>query len=148
MPKGDSRKSVLAAYLARTQPARIGPQEWNQIKQALEPISDAYLRRLLLDSRIALDPFIEGVRQDSFENLERTLLQLQSAYESGDVARKRSYRDLVIRAKDHAKFALEKKPEKQEMLLWMLTWLENPPAFHLWLGLRKRQGPLPISEVR
>jgi len=27
---------------------------------------------------------------------------------------------------------------KEEMVLWMLTWLENPGVFATWLELRKR----------
>lgn len=138
MPKGDSKRAALDEYLARNRFILIGPNEWRSIRQELAPISDGYLRRILLDCGVPLDPLIEGVRQDSFENLERTLTRLESEYEAGDAARKRACRDLVIRAKDHARFALEKKPEKQEMLLWMLTWLENPPAFAVWLDLRKR----------
>jgi hypothetical protein len=46
----------------------------------------------------------------------------------------------VIAAKDHARFASrkeEKRPEKEEMILWMLTWLENPPVFPEWVRLRR-----------
>jgi len=117
----------------------ITASEWNDVARELAPVSESYLRDLLRSCDVALHPLIEGVRQDSFENLERTLLQLLAQYESGDPATKRTCRDLVIRAKDHARFALPKKPEKEEMVLWMITWLENPAAFPVWLGLRKRR---------
>jgi hypothetical protein len=43
-------------------------------------------------------------------------------------------RKIVITAKDHAKW----HPEgKEEMILWMTTWLENPPVFREWVALRK-----------
>ena len=137
MPKSESRKARLANYLARTRPPIITLADWSEIARELAPISESYLRDLLRNSGVPLHPMIEGVRQDTFENLERTLLQLHAEYESGDAFTKRACRDLVIRAKDHARFALPKKPEKQEMLLWMITWLENPPAFPVWLDLRK-----------
>ena len=138
MRKGESKKSRLHDYLARTRPAIVTPAEWDGIARELAPVSDSYLRQLLRDSGIPLHPLIEGVCQDTFENLERTLLQLETQYESGDAAARKACRDLVIRAKDHARFARAKMPEKEEMILWMLTWLENPPAFPIWLALRKQ----------
>jgi hypothetical protein len=114
----------------------------------LAPISESYLRHLLRSSGIPLVPLVGGVRQDSFEQLERTLLEIRAEYAraqaAGDRARSRACRRLVILAKDHARWALrspktspEKKAEKEEMILWMLTWLENPAVFPTWLGLRK-----------
>ena len=138
MRKSDSKKIRLQEYLVRTQPAIITPSEFDALMRDLAPVSRSYLRDLLRSSGVALHPLIEGVRQDSLENLERTLEQLRAEYETGDRAIQRACRDLVIRAKDHARFALPKKPEKQEMILWMITWLENPAAFPVWLSLRKR----------
>ena len=137
--KVESKKARLAEYLARTHPPRITALEWNEIARELAPVSESYLRNLLRSCGVPLHPLIEGVRQESLENLERTLGQLLAEYESGDAAIKRNCRDLVIRAKDHARFALPKKPEKEEMVLWMITWLENPAAFPVWLSLRKRR---------
>ena len=45
----------------------------------------------------------------------------------------------MIAAKDHARWAArnpERRAEKEEMVLWMLTWLENPPVFPQWAALR------------
>lgn len=94
---------------------------------------------------------VEGIRQDSFEDLERTLLAIGREYASaaaaGDRRRAQACRRLVIEAKEHARWVLrspkagpEKKAEKEEMLFWMLTWLENPGVFEGWLRLRKRSG--------
>ena len=93
---------------------------------------------------------VEGVRQESFEELERTLLALDREYaaarEAGDEAQARACRRAVIEAKDHARLALrnpkthpEKAAQKQEMILWLLTWLENPAVFAPWLVLRKQR---------
>jgi hypothetical protein len=84
---------------------------------------------------------VAGVRQDSLAELERSLLDLYAEYEQaeGDKLRQRACRRLVIEAKDHARFALRRgHPEKEEMILWMLTWLENPGVFAAWVELRKQ----------
>lgn len=86
-----------------------------------------------------MDPLVEGVHQDSFDELERTLLAVLTEYERSP----REARRAVIRAKDHARWCLnradeDKKQTKREMILWMLTWLENPGVFPAWLELRKR----------
>lgn len=135
--KRESKKAHLREYLSRVRPAIVASSDWNDIARELAPISESYLRNLLRDSGVPLHPLIEGVRQDTFENLERTLLDLHREYQSGDTATKRACRSLVIQAKNHARFALSKKPEKEEMLLWMITWLENPLVFAAWLSLRK-----------
>ena len=92
---------------------------------------------------IAMAPLVEGVRQDTPENLERTLLALLDEYEKGDAERRRQRRRKVIAAKDHARLALRREPAdrqalREEAILWMLTWLENPGVFAQWLALRKQ----------
>ena len=93
--KSDSKKARLQQYLERTRPAMINATEWNEITRELAPVSDSYLRDLLRGCGVPLHPLIQGVRQDSFENLERTLGQLLNQYESGDAATKRRCRDLI-----------------------------------------------------
>jgi len=75
---------------------------------------------------------VEGVRQSNLGALELSLLALLVEYESGDAAHKRAVRKLVITARDHAKWT-----HKAENLLWLTTWLENPPLFPVWARLRK-----------
>ncbi|HWR52434.1 MAG TPA: hypothetical protein VN428_15085 [Bryobacteraceae bacterium] len=74
------------------------------------------------------------MRQSGFEELERTLAALVECDRA-------AARRLVIEAKDHARLALRREPDaaREEMILWMLTWLENPEAFLIWVRLRKRQ---------
>jgi len=97
------------------------------------------------------------VRQDDFPSLERTLLALleeyQRAAEREDRQRVQACRRLVIAAKDHARLVLrnprsaeQKKQEKQEMLLWLMTWLENPSLFPIWLRLRKAARAAPPAD--
>ena len=137
------KRADLARWLERQRPARIGEREWAMLRVELDPISGSYLRRLLRESGVQLSPLVEGVRQESFDALESSLLKLLDEYESGDVAMRTTIRRLVIESKDHARWAArkpEKRGEKQEMALWMLTWLENPPLFPQWVKLRRQHG--------
>ena len=131
------KRTDLNAWLEAHRPMRIGEEEWTTLLAALTPVSVSYLRRLIRETGLPLAPMVEGVRQETLEALEASLLALLVEYEAGDAPRKRLVRNLVIEAKDHAKFAARKHPEKQEMILWMLTWLENPPLFPNWVTLRK-----------
>ncbi len=96
-----------------------------------------------------MGPLVEGVRQESFDELARTLLALHAeharAVEAGDRERQTACRRLVIEAKDHARWAARraqdprKRAEKEEMAAWMLVWLETPEAFPVWLDLRRKK---------
>ena len=106
----------------------------------LAPVSGSTLRRLLRESGVPLAPLVEGVRQGSFDALESSLLGFLQEYERSDAAGQTSIRRVVIEAKEHARWAAripDKRAEKQEMVLWMLTWLENPPLFPQWVKLRR-----------
>jgi hypothetical protein len=149
MPKSTppTKRDDLRRWLERVRPARIGEREWAMLHVELAPISGSTLRRLLRESGVPLAPLIEGVRQESFEALESSLLNLLEEYERGDIAGRTTVRRLVIEAKDHARWAARipaKRAEKEEMALWMLTWLENPPLFPQWVKLRRQHG-LPNS---
>jgi hypothetical protein len=133
-----SRRADLERWLDRVKPAVVGEAEWAELLRDLAPISESYLRKLLRESGAMLAPLTEGVRQDSLERLELSLLAMLDEYEGGKqaVARK-----AVIIAKDHARLAARKSEmriQKDEMILWMITWLENPPLFRDWLRLRKK----------
>lgn len=111
----------------------------------LPEVSPKLLRLALIESGVAMTPLVEGVRQETFEELERTLLALGAEYEAGDAGRRKQVRALVITARQHAAWVMRNphcaqshRAEKEEMVLWLRTWLENPPLFSSWLGLRKR----------
>jgi hypothetical protein len=136
--------------MERTKPPEIGEPEWQTLLTLLAPVSESYLRRLLRevskDTGIPLAPLVEGVRQETFDALESSLLKLLAEYQQGDAAARMRVRRVVIAAKDHARFAgrkEEKKQEKEEMALWLLTWLENPPLFPDWVRLRRSVMPPP-----
>jgi hypothetical protein len=103
---------------------------------------------LLADAGIPVEPPFGGVRQKTLEELERSLVEMESAYssakETGDRACAQQCRTAVIEAKDHARLAArspktspDKKALKEEMIQWMLVWLENPGVFPAWARLRK-----------
>lgn len=105
------------------------------------------MRKLLRATGHRLAPLVEGVRQESLEALERTLVALEREYGQAqaaeDQARKRRIREEVIEAKDHARWALKRTADpgqravKEEMIAWMLVWLEDPTVFPQWVKLRK-----------
>jgi hypothetical protein len=135
-------KGELERWLLRRNPQLIGEPEWDELRQDLSPVSETYLRKLLRESGVALAPLVEGVRQESFDALQASLEKMLAEYQNGDPARKVLVRRAVITAKDHARLAARndaKRAEKQEMALWMLTWLENPPVFAEWVRLRRLQ---------
>jgi len=143
---GASRKSQVAACLRESPPGKIGEAEFEALRARFPGLSERSLREVLRSSGIPLSPLVEGIRQTSLEELERTLLAMLDEYrrasEGGNRERLRQCRRAVIAAKDHARFArlkadAQRRLLKEEMILWMLTWLENPALFPDWLRLRR-----------
>ena len=137
-PRG--KRAELARWLESEHPDRIGEAEWDRLRELLSPISESYLRKLLRSSGVPLTPLVEGVRQGTLDELQASLLTLLVEYEEGNKTRRNAVRRLVITAKDHARWAVrnpELKADKEEMILWMTTWLENPPLFPGWVRLRR-----------
>jgi hypothetical protein len=131
----------LTRWLESRGPAQVGEAEWEELRREFAPISAGYLRKLLRESGVRLHAMVEGVRQESLEALESSLLRLLEEYEGRNAAGRAAVRRLVIEAKDHARWAArkpERRAEKEEMALWMLMWLQNPPLFPQWVRLRKQ----------
>ncbi|MGH9720972.1 MAG: hypothetical protein ACRD8O_12225 [Bryobacteraceae bacterium] len=116
---------------------------------ALAPIPEDALRRLLHAEGVPAALPYGGIRQSSFDELESSLIEMQGVYAAavaaGDRERAGLCRSLVIQAKDRAamlsrnpKIDQEKRRQKEEMRQWMLVWLENPEIFEVWVGLRKQ----------
>jgi len=116
--------------------------------ELLAPVSDGYLRTLLRAAGAPLAPLVEGVRQEDFEQLERTLLAIEREYSQARAATNRARmtecRRLVIEARDHTRWAVrspkleaEHRGQKEQMLEWMAVWLDNPGLFPTWVALRK-----------
>ena len=143
------RQQVLREYLADRQMAAIGEAEWKELLRELAPISENYLRKLVRATRLPFAQPFAGIHQESLEELDRTLREMLEVYaaaiRAADRQRARYCRRQVISAKDHARFAArspkaspEKKAQKEEMVQWMLVWLENPEVFPAWVEIRKR----------
>lgn len=143
-----SKKRRLEEYLSENHLTAVTERDWHAIIERLAPVSEGYLRHLLGETGIPVEQPFAGVRQQSFEELERSLIEMEEVYSrarsSGDRGRAQVCRNVVIQAKDHARLAArspkvspEKKLEKEEMIQWMLVWLENPGVFAAWVRLRK-----------
>ena len=128
-----TRRARLDACIQREGWKAIGEPEFQQILCELAPISDNDARRLLRDTGLLLSPLVEGVRQSTIDELERTLCALAGEYDRAGIQRRQDIRRLVIGSRDRARLA-----HKQEAVLWMQTWLENPKAFPLWAQLRRQ----------
>ena len=148
----ESKRKRMEALLSSEGVELIDEAVMGRIAEALAPVSQNYLRKLVRGTGLAMSPLVEGVCQKSFAGLERTLSALQGEYELAAAERRRRIRAEVISAKDHARWALQKtglaaeaKAVKEEMLLWILTWLENPGLFSAWLAIRKRSATVFLS---
>jgi hypothetical protein len=143
-----AKSAELAAWLESARLERIGPAEFRAIGKALAPVSESHLRKLIRECGLPLDPVVEGVRQQSIESLERTLVALAQEYEAaaaaGDRTRMRECRQAVLTGREHARWAMRRagdeqvRERKKEMAEWMLVWLENPGVFATWVRLRRR----------
>jgi hypothetical protein len=150
VPSGSkSVKQQLRDYLATAKPAAITETIWKDLLVRLAPVSESYLRDLLRATGLPFDQPWAGIRQHTFEELEESLREMLDVYTaakaSDDRQRARYCRRQVIAAKDRAKFvarnprtAPDKKAEKEEMVQWMMVWLENPEVFPAWVEARKR----------
>ena len=146
---GKSVKQRLREILTSEKPAAITGAVWSDLLARLAPVSESYLRDLLNASELPFEQPYAGVRQHTFEELERSLREMHAVYAeaaaSGNRERARYCRRQVIAAKDRARFlagsarvSAEKRAEKEEMAQWMLVWLETPDVFSAWVEARKR----------
>ena len=138
--RGRGKSAELARWLEEHHPAQISEAEFALLRADLAPVSESYLRKLLRECGVPLAPMVEGVRQATFAELESSLLRLLAEYESAGPPRRMAVRRLVITAKEHARLAARNpgnRPNKEEMILWLTTWLENPPVFREWMSIRK-----------
>jgi hypothetical protein len=131
------RRAEILAWLRSRAAGRVDEALAAELREAFPDASAATIRRALLESGLELDPLVEGVRQDTLDHLERTLLALAREYERADAPRRAQIRQLVLTAREHARLAGRRKP-KDEELLWLRTWLENPLVFETWVRLRRR----------
>jgi hypothetical protein len=151
VPSGQGRsiKQQLREYLASQQPPSITEEVWGELMMRLAPVSESYLRDLLRATGLPFNQPYSGIRQHTFQELEESLNGMLQVYldaaATGNRDRARYCRRQVIAAKDRAKFLAvtpgateDKRTEKEEMVQWMLVWLENPEVFPAWVEARKK----------
>ena len=141
-----NRKSQILAWVLRQNTGRVDVALAARAAAAFPGASGRLLRSAFRDSDLPLHPLVEGVRQDTLDHLARTLLALAAEYEAADLAHRKQLRALVITARQHAAFAARLKP-KDEDILWLRTWLENPPLFPAWLEIRRRACAHPDDAI-
>ena len=138
--RSESKRARLDRWLAAQRPPIIDSAVLAELRAALAPVSDSYLHDLVRNCGFAMSPEVEGVNAHTLEDLERTLIALAGLYEAGSG----DTRSLVIAAKNRLRWAQARSSDParkalhDEMILWMLTWLENPCAFPVWVRLRRR----------
>lgn len=110
------------------------------------PDSTAALRnQALAECEIAVTQPFRGPDLSSLDALAQSLCELSECYQR-DGTQRAECRATVIAAKDRARFASRnrkaepaKRQRKEEMVNWMLVWLDDPGMFPAWVELRKRQ---------
>jgi hypothetical protein len=143
-----SKKARLGELISERNLTAITERDWRELLAALAPVSESYLRHLLAETGFPVEQPFGGLRQKTFDELEQSLLEMEEVYrrakESGDRNRAQLCRNVVMQAKDHARLAArsakitpEKKVMKEEMVQWLLVWLENPGVFPAWVKLRR-----------
>jgi hypothetical protein len=146
--RNPSKRALLEELLRERNYSVIDEAAWAELLRDAG-VSESYLKKILREAGTPMSVLVDGVRQSTLDELERTLIAIEREYDAGGRERKKACRRQVIQARDHARFALrspkasaEKKVLKEEMVLWMQTWLENPGAFLQWVAIRKRVHPI------
>jgi hypothetical protein len=148
-PRSSSIKQQVRDYLARKRPVAITEDVWGELLMKLAPVSESYVRDLLRATGLPFDQPFAGILQHTFEELEQSLREMQRVYSEARAGGNRNRagycRRQVIGAKDRARFLAanpklprEKQAQKEEMVQWMLVWLDNPEVFPSWVEARKR----------
>jgi hypothetical protein len=149
--RSKSKKQQLEEFLRERQPGAIDEAKWRELVAILAPISENYLRELLHSTGLEIAQPFCGARLSSFGELEASLLAMEQEYAKAvanqDWTQATACRRTVIQAKDRARLISRnqkvdplKRRQKEEMVEWLLVWLENPGIFEAWVTLRKHAG--------
>jgi hypothetical protein len=125
----------------------VSEAEWLVLLIETE-LTESVLRRVLRELDVEVAPPFAGIRQKTLEELEASLLAMERVYREAPAERRQYCRRVVIEAKDHARLAsrhLHLRAIKEEMVQWMLVWLENPEVFPAWVSVRKEAISAPGS---
>jgi hypothetical protein len=117
------------------------PPDWEVLRGRFPDISESSLRDWLREAGVRLPQPQRGVWTKSFEELGESLCDMADAY----IREPKLCRSIVIATKDRTRFAASnpkvdeaKRAEKEEMVQWMLVWLDDPSMFASWVRLRQR----------
>ena len=157
--KARSVRAAVLEFLEEQSPAIVDRGALDRIRRHIaatcnrrRPPSKAYVLDILLSTDVPVDRAVGGipvdlrgrVRTKSLEDTKRSLIEMTREYEAApDRQRAGDVRRAVVRTKDHLKLALaggispEKRPAKEEILRWLLVWLENPGIFESWVAVRE-----------
>ena len=160
-------KSVVLDYLRRIQPAIVDSDVFDAIRRevvrAVNPDkapSEAYLMDILHGTDVEVDRQLGGIPPDlrhqvktaTLSGAKRSLVAMSEEYaRAPDATRAEDVRRAVRQAKDKLKLVLtrklapEKRSVKEEVLQWMLVWLENPMVFESWVAVRSAEQPKPLD---
>ncbi len=138
-PKKQRFREVMAARGW----THIDAPQWQDLRAELPDVAEPTLRQWLRESGLSVAQPFAGVAVKTLDELEQSLASMSATYLS-NLETRRACRAAVIQAKDRARFAAanqraapEKRALKQEMVQWMLVWLDDPAMFASWLALRK-----------
>ncbi len=141
MPRSSRRK--ISEWVKQRGWRHAGPREWEELRTAFPENSANLFNAVLAEAAIGVEQPFRGVDTGSLEGLEKTLRELSACY-AAQPADRRLCRELVIAAKDRARFASrgvnadpEKRALKARMVEWMLVWLDDPSVFPVWATLRQ-----------
>lgn len=156
-------KSIVLDYIETNGTTLVDAAEFAAIrKQATrglardKPPADRYLMDILSAAGVEIDRRLDGVpvdlrgriRTGTLEDARESLEALAREYAAAeDAVRAADIRRAVRSAKDKVRFLLrrnlsaEKRRIKEEVLCWMLVWLENPHVFETWVALRLKTPP-------
>jgi hypothetical protein len=141
--KKPSKKQRVLDFAAARGWTAIAESEWNLLREALPDVSPSVIRQ----SGIPVAAPWSGVRQHAFDELEQSLRDFSSVYESRPDLRVLC-RQQVIEAKDRAKWLAcspksseDVRDRKTGMAEWMLLWLSDPALFPSWVSALRLNTP-------
>lgn len=125
----------------------MGAAEWSELSSAFPDNSKTLFNEVLAEAGIGVQQPFRGVDTHSLKGLEQTLRELSAYYAASEKNGQRMCREMVIAAKDRARFAsrgvkagFAKRELKARMVEWMLVWLDDPALFPIWATLRQAAG--------
>lgn len=160
--KRTSIRQAVLDFLETHRPSMVDRETLRRIRNHAaaatrrhKPPSPAYVLDILLDTEVPVDRAIGGIPTDlrgklrtgNLAEAKRSLLAMAREYATApDLQRASDVRRAVMRTKNHLRLALargtvaEKREVKQEILKWLLVWLEHPGIFEPWLAVRESKA--------